>query len=240
MGQKPEAETCAGMEGLIKEKKLFMREKPSEELLEFYNIGAAQKVERYEITAYESLIDMAEKLGMSDAVELLEQNLQEEEADAQQAEGDRVGVRSRRRGRRTEDEEEETTARRGDEFPASSTALVGSHKAVALAYNVELRAERRLRSCRQSGSPGESLTWRRKTRDRHCTRRAEARGRTAARDTGRPTTAPAAAAVDMAPASTTRSSRSTSAPTPASGVSRGVVTRPTYDDIAQATRTSAT
>ncbi len=80
MGQKPEAETCAGMEGLIKEKKLFMREKPSEDLLEFYNIGAAQKVERYEITAYESLIDMAEKLGMSDAVELLEQTLQEEEA----------------------------------------------------------------------------------------------------------------------------------------------------------------
>jgi ferritin-like metal-binding protein YciE len=80
MGQKPEAETCAGMEGLIKEKKLFMREKPSEELLEFYNIGASQKVERYEITAYENLIDMAEKLDMSDAVELLEQTLQEEEA----------------------------------------------------------------------------------------------------------------------------------------------------------------
>ena len=79
MGQKAEAETCAGMEGLIKEKKLFMREKPSEELVEFYNIGASQKVERYEITAYESLIDMAEKLGMSDAVELLEQTLQEEE-----------------------------------------------------------------------------------------------------------------------------------------------------------------
>jgi len=80
MGQKAEAETCAGMEGLIKEKKLFMREKPSEELIEFYNIGASQKVERYEITAYESLIDMAEKLGMRDAVELLEQTLQEEES----------------------------------------------------------------------------------------------------------------------------------------------------------------
>jgi ferritin-like metal-binding protein YciE len=79
LGQKPEPETCAGMEGLIKEKKLFMREKPSAELLEFYNIGAAQKVERYEITAYENLIDMAEKLGLTDAVELLEQNLQEEE-----------------------------------------------------------------------------------------------------------------------------------------------------------------
>ena len=80
LGQKPEIEPCPGMEGLIKEKKTFMREKPSEELLEFYNIGAAQKVERYEITAYENLIDMAEKLGMNDAVEMLEQNLQEEES----------------------------------------------------------------------------------------------------------------------------------------------------------------
>jgi len=80
LGQKPQPETCPGMEGLIKEKKTFMREKPSPELLEFYNIGASQKVERYEITAYENLIDMAEKLGLGDAVELLEQNLQEEEA----------------------------------------------------------------------------------------------------------------------------------------------------------------
>ena len=79
LGQKPEVGTCPGVEGLIKEKKAFMREKPSDELLEFYNIGAGQKVERYEITAYESLIAMADKLGMSDVVDLLEQNLQEEE-----------------------------------------------------------------------------------------------------------------------------------------------------------------
>ena len=80
LGQKPQAETCPGMEGLIKEKKVFMRERPTPELLEFYNIGASQKVERYEITAYENLIVLAEKLGMREAVELLEQNLQEEEA----------------------------------------------------------------------------------------------------------------------------------------------------------------
>ena len=79
LGQKPKASTCPGMEGLIKEKKAFLREKPSAELLEFYNVGAAQKVERYEITAYEGLIDMAEKLGMTEVVDLLEQNLQEEE-----------------------------------------------------------------------------------------------------------------------------------------------------------------
>ena len=80
LGQKPEAETCPGIEGLIKEKKVFMREKPTGELLEFFNVGAAQKVERYEITSYESLIDMADKLGLTEAVELLEENLQEEEA----------------------------------------------------------------------------------------------------------------------------------------------------------------
>ena len=71
---------CAGIDGLIAEKKSFLREKPAAELLEFYNIGAAQKVERYEITAYENLIDMADKLGLDDAVELLRQNLEEEEA----------------------------------------------------------------------------------------------------------------------------------------------------------------
>ena len=79
LGQKPKSASCAGIEGLIKEKKALLREKPSDELLEFYNIGAAQKVERYEITAYEGLIDMAEKLGMAEVVDLLEQNLQEEE-----------------------------------------------------------------------------------------------------------------------------------------------------------------
>ena len=80
MGQKPEAETCPGVEGLIKEKKVFLRAKPSAELVEFFNVGAGQKVERYEITSYEHLIDMADKLGMPGAVELLEQTLLEEEA----------------------------------------------------------------------------------------------------------------------------------------------------------------
>ena len=80
LGQKSEAGTCHGIEGLLKEKKTFMKERPSDELVEFFNIGAGQKTERYEITTYESLIDMADKLGMRDAVELLEQNLQEEEA----------------------------------------------------------------------------------------------------------------------------------------------------------------
>ena len=81
LGQKATPGSCAGIEGLIKEKTAFVRAKPSAELLEFYNIGAAQKTERYEITCYELLIDMADKLGLQEAVELLAQNLREE-ADA--------------------------------------------------------------------------------------------------------------------------------------------------------------
>src|SRR5688500_4763645 len=112
LGQKPEIEPCPGVEGLIKEKKVFMREKPSEELLEFYNIGAAQKVERYEITAYESLIDMADKLGMSDVVELLAQNLHEEEMalNKLKAIADEIDVADETDEEM--EEEEETTSRR--------------------------------------------------------------------------------------------------------------------------------
>jgi ferritin-like metal-binding protein YciE len=80
LGEKPASETCPGIDGLLKEKKAFAKEKPSDDILDFYNLGAAQKTERYEITAYESLIEMAEALGRSEIVTQLEANLEEEEA----------------------------------------------------------------------------------------------------------------------------------------------------------------
>jgi len=80
IGRKPRASSCPGIDGLLKEKKTFMRERPSDDLVEFFNIGAGQKVERYEISSYENLIDMSDKLGLTDAVDLLEESLQEEEA----------------------------------------------------------------------------------------------------------------------------------------------------------------
>jgi len=79
LGLKAEAQPCPGMEGLIKEKKSFSKERPSEDILGFYNLHAAQKVERYEITSYEGLIEAAQHMGMDEAVDLLQQNLDEEE-----------------------------------------------------------------------------------------------------------------------------------------------------------------
>jgi ferritin-like metal-binding protein YciE len=113
LGQKAEAETCPGMEGLIKEKKQFMKERPSPDLLEFYNVGAAQKVERYEITAYENLIDMADKLGLTDAVELLEQTLQEEETTLNKLKAIASEFDVTEEGQDEEEEEEATSSSRG-------------------------------------------------------------------------------------------------------------------------------
>ena len=81
LGMSPKSETCQGIEGLIKEKKTFTsKESPTPDILDMYNIGAAQKTERYEMTAYENLILMAQQLGLTQAVPLLQQNLQEEQA----------------------------------------------------------------------------------------------------------------------------------------------------------------
>jgi ferritin-like metal-binding protein YciE len=87
LGEKPASENCPGIEGLLKEKKAFAKEEPSDEILDFYNLGAAQKTERYEITAYENLIEMADALGHSEAVTQLEANLEEEEAALQTLKG---------------------------------------------------------------------------------------------------------------------------------------------------------
>jgi ferritin-like metal-binding protein YciE len=79
LGKKPEAVKCDGIEGLLKEKKSFSKEKPTPQVLDVFNLGAGAKSERYEISAYEGLIAMATALGLTEAQQALTQNLQEEE-----------------------------------------------------------------------------------------------------------------------------------------------------------------
>lgn len=71
---------CPGMEGLLREQQEFTREQPDEDLLSLFNLWAAQKVERYEMTAYEGLIALAEALGRGQVAEQLTATLDEEEA----------------------------------------------------------------------------------------------------------------------------------------------------------------
>lgn len=69
---------CMGMEGLIEEGKELMGEIDDEGALDAGLIGAAQKVEHYEIAAYGTARTHAEMLGYRKIAKLLQQTLNEE------------------------------------------------------------------------------------------------------------------------------------------------------------------
>jgi ferritin-like metal-binding protein YciE len=76
---KPRRQPCRGMLGLIEEFQSFAKNaRPDKELLDVYATGASIKIEHYEISAYESLIAIAEKLGLEEAASRLSWNLQDE------------------------------------------------------------------------------------------------------------------------------------------------------------------
>jgi ferritin-like metal-binding protein YciE len=79
---KPKGKKCVGMEGLVEEGKEVMGMDANPESLEAALIGAAQRVEHYEIAAYGTARTHARQLGLNRAVDLLSQTLEEEkEAD---------------------------------------------------------------------------------------------------------------------------------------------------------------
>jgi ferritin-like metal-binding protein YciE len=76
--EKPSGRKCRGMEGLVKEEAETMQEDYPDQVMDAAIIGAAQRVEHYEIAAYGTAQAFAELLGESDHVSLLEQTLEEE------------------------------------------------------------------------------------------------------------------------------------------------------------------
>jgi len=77
-GESPKGKKCAGMEGLIKEGSAVMEEDFEGAVMDAALIGAAQRVEHYEIAAYGTVIAFAEQLGESEHVSLLKETLGEE------------------------------------------------------------------------------------------------------------------------------------------------------------------
>jgi ferritin-like metal-binding protein YciE len=78
LDESPKGKKCKGMEGLIEEGSEVMEEDYEGDLLDSALIGAAQRVEHYEIAGYGTVRSMAETLGESDHVSLLEETLEEE------------------------------------------------------------------------------------------------------------------------------------------------------------------
>jgi ferritin-like metal-binding protein YciE len=78
LGEKPTGKKCVGMEGIVKEGAETLAEDYEGALMDSAIIGAAQRVEHYEIAGYGTVKAFAELLGEHEHVSLLEQTLREE------------------------------------------------------------------------------------------------------------------------------------------------------------------
>jgi ferritin-like metal-binding protein YciE len=77
-GESPKGKKCKGMEGLIEEGSEVLKEGYEDSVLDAALIGAAQRVEHYEIAGYGTVRAMAEELGEDEHVSLLTETLEEE------------------------------------------------------------------------------------------------------------------------------------------------------------------
>ncbi|HEX4783160.1 MAG TPA: ferritin-like domain-containing protein [Candidatus Sulfotelmatobacter sp.] len=78
LGEKATGKKCLGMEGLVKEGAETMSEDYEDALMDAAIIGAAQRVEHYEIAGYGTVRAFAELLGENEHASLLERTLEEE------------------------------------------------------------------------------------------------------------------------------------------------------------------
>lgn len=78
MGESPKGKKCKGMEGLIEEGSEVLKGDYEGDVLDAALIGAAQRVEHYEIAGYGTVRAMAEELGEDKHVSLLTETLEEE------------------------------------------------------------------------------------------------------------------------------------------------------------------
>jgi ferritin-like metal-binding protein YciE len=125
--EKPKAKHCKGMEGLLQEGAECLEEEDKGALRDLQLIGAAQRVEHYEVAAYGTAKAMAEKLGLSETVELLGETLAEEEQADQKltevAEGLYEEVETGNEDSGDEQQEEPAASNVRRRAPAKKTAI---------------------------------------------------------------------------------------------------------------------
>ena len=80
LDEKLKSKKCAAMEGILKEADELLKEQKGKSSLDAAIIAAGQKVEHYEIASYGTVRAWAEQMGHSEAVDLLQETLDEETA----------------------------------------------------------------------------------------------------------------------------------------------------------------
>jgi ferritin-like metal-binding protein YciE len=130
LGEEPEETECKGIKGLIEEHDTFMEEEePSEDITDIFNVGAATKVERYEITAYEELIRLADMMEHKKASKLLNQNLKEEQQTEKKMVGFSKKLKPEEMGMEEEEESEEyMSGEEGDESESTDSGSRSTRK----------------------------------------------------------------------------------------------------------------
>jgi ferritin-like metal-binding protein YciE len=78
IGKAPRGKRCPAIDGLAEEAGEIIDEAKDDTVRDAGMLAAAQAVEHYEISRYGTLAAWADKLGMSDAADLLRETLQEE------------------------------------------------------------------------------------------------------------------------------------------------------------------
>ncbi len=111
--EKPTGKKCVGMEGLLKEGAETMQEKYGEAVMDAAVIGAAQRVEHYEIAAYGTARAFAELLGEEQHVSLIEQTLEEEKRNGQTRSSPNWPARFNSQAAEGEEQESERESRSG-------------------------------------------------------------------------------------------------------------------------------
>jgi ferritin-like metal-binding protein YciE len=80
LDEKSSGETCEAMKGLVKEGEEFIHAKGEPDVRDAGLIGAAQRVEHYEMAGYGTARTLASRLGFNDVAKILETTLEEEKA----------------------------------------------------------------------------------------------------------------------------------------------------------------
>src|ERR1700704_925862 len=78
LDEKPTGKTCKAMKGLIEEGSEMLEEEGEKSVIDAGLIGAAQRVEHYEIASYGTVRTFANLLGEEEAADLLHETLEEE------------------------------------------------------------------------------------------------------------------------------------------------------------------
>ena len=128
---KPAGKHCKGMEGLIEEGKEIIEEDMPDTLRDAALIGAAQKVEHYEMAAYGTLLAWAGALGHREVAVLLQQTLEEEKAADEKLNEIAEGGINQKAAKRAGQGEEQGKNGGKSKSERSKRSTVGAARAVA-------------------------------------------------------------------------------------------------------------